>query len=73
MSERERSRREDEERERIGPYTNTDGRRMDDPRANDGPRRVGAEREPREESGRYGTHRHGDRGAVNDRVPPGSA
>jgi hypothetical protein len=64
MSERERrgeqTRREAEERERLGPDIDADGHRMDDGRANDGPRRVGAEREPREASGRHETHRRGD-------------
>jgi hypothetical protein len=73
MSERERrgerTRREAEERERIGPDIDADGRRMDEPRANDGPRRVGAEREAREERGQQGAHRRGDddREAENDR------
>ncbi|MCA1716983.1 MAG: hypothetical protein LC781_09090, partial [Actinobacteria bacterium] len=73
MSERERrgerTRREAEERERLGPDIDADGRRMDEPRANDGPRRVGAERKSREEGVRHETHRRGDddRGADNDR------
>jgi hypothetical protein len=72
MSERERSEertwREAEERERLGPDIGADGHRLDDGRANDGPRRVGAERESREASGRHETHRRGDddRGAYND-------
>jgi hypothetical protein len=71
MSERarreEQSRREAEERQRLGPNIDVDGRRMDDPRGNDGPRRVGearTEREPRgeyrEESGRQGAQRGGN-------------
>jgi hypothetical protein len=73
MSERERrgerTRREGEERERLGPDIDANGLRTDDPYANDGPRRVGAEREPREASGRHETHRRGDddRGADDHR------
>lgn len=73
MSERERrgerTRREAEERERLGPDIDAEGRRADDPRASDGPRRVGAEREAREEGGWHETHHRGDddRGAYNDR------
>jgi hypothetical protein len=51
MSERERTRQEGEERERLDPDIDADGRRTDDPYANDGPRRVGAERESREAAG----------------------
>ncbi len=73
MSEREsrgeRTRWEAEEGERCGPDIDADGRRTDAPYANDGSRRVEAEREPREESGWHETHRRGDddRGAYNDR------
>ena len=70
MSERydrkERSRGETEER--LGPNTDAEGRRMNDPRGNDGPRpgkEVRTEREPRGESreergGQQGAHRRGD-------------
>ena len=73
MSERrdreERVRREAEDRRTLGPDIDTEGRRMDQPRGNDGPRRVGAEREEREsrdksreERGQQGSHRRGDGG-----------
>ncbi len=73
MSERERrgerTRREAEERERLGPDIDTDGRRTDHTRADDGPRWVGAERESREESVRHETRSRGDgdREADSDR------
>jgi hypothetical protein len=69
MSERygreEETRREAEERQRLGPSIDTQGRKMADPRGNDGPRPVGelrAERESRQERGQYGdgAHRRGD-------------
>ena len=71
MSERygreEETRREAEERQRLGPSIDAQGRRMDDPRGNDGPRPaagVQAERETRgesrEERGQQGAHRRGD-------------
>ncbi len=72
----ERSRRENEERERLGPNIDAEGRRMDNPRRNEGPRPAGemrAERESRgesrEERGQQVTHRRGDgdRGAETDR------
>ncbi len=65
----ERTRREAEERERLGPDIDAEGRRMDHTRAHDGPRRAGAERESREGSGRYETQRRedGERGADNER------
>jgi len=46
----ERSRRETEERQRLGPSIDAEGRRMDDPRGSEGPRpvkEVRAERTPR--------------------------
>ena len=79
MSERERkgerTRREAEERERLGPDIVAQGRRMDHTRAQDGPRRAGAERESREGSGRYETQRRGDgeRGWTTNGVPVGPA
>ena len=76
MSERERrgerTRREAEERERIGPGIDADGRRMDELRANDGPRRVGAEREAREERGQQGAHRRGDDATTERRRTTGA-
>ena len=71
MSERhdreERARREAEDRRPLGPDVDTEGRRMDQPRANDGPRRVGAEREEREES-----RISGERGSGQERAGRGS-
>jgi hypothetical protein len=73
MSERERrgerTRREAEERERLGPDIDAEGRRTDHTRSDDGSRRVGNERKLREESGRHETHRRGDgdRGTDNER------
>jgi hypothetical protein len=85
MSERygreEETRREAEERQRLGPSIDTQGRKMADPRGNDGPRPVGelrAERESRQERGQYGdgAHRRGMRiGAWTPKggTPAGSA
>jgi hypothetical protein len=59
------------EKERRGERTRreAEGRRMDHMRAHDGPRRVGAERESREESVRHETQHHEDgyQGTANDR------
>lgn len=56
----EHSRREAEDRHRLGPSIDAEGRRMDGPRVNDGPRRVSearAERESRGETrGERGQH-----------------
>jgi hypothetical protein len=67
MSERygreEETRREAEERQRLGPNIDTQGRKMADPRGNDGPRPVGdlrAERESRQERSQYGAPRRED-------------
>jgi hypothetical protein len=67
MSERygreEETRREAEERQRLGPNIDVQGRNMADPRGNDGPRPVGelrAERESRQERSQYGAHRRED-------------
>ena len=76
MSERydreERSRGETEERQRLGPNIDAEGRRMDDPRGSDGPKPVKEVREdreprgePREERGQHGAHHRGD----DDREP----
>lgn len=76
MSERygreERPRRETEERERLGPNIDAEGRRMDATRGSEGPRPVGevrAERESREERSQHEAHRRGDdeRGEEADR------
>ncbi len=74
MSERygrkEETRREAEERQRLGPSIDAQGRRMDDPHENDGPRPAGevrAEREPREERGQVHRQGNGGQGANAER------
>jgi hypothetical protein len=65
----ERSRREPEDRQRLGPDIDAEGRRTDDSRGGDGPRRVGEEREAREERGQRSVHhpRGGDQGSDAER------
>jgi hypothetical protein len=48
----ERSRRETEERQRLGPSIDAEGRRMDEPRGGDGPRPAREVRAERESHGR---------------------
>ena len=74
MSERygreEETRREAEERQRLGPNIDTQGRKRADPRGNEGPRPVGelrAERESRQERSQYGARRGAPRREDEDK------